>query len=165
MRTIELTRGYYTTVDDEDYEYLNQFKWRVRLCKHDHRKIYAIRTSKSIGMHRVIMNITDPKIQVDHKDGNGLNNQKYNLRVATNQQNIFSSRKSNKKTSSIYKGVSYEKDREKWSSKIKLNYKSKSLGRFDNEIDAAKAYDVAARNYFGEFAKLNFPHNQENSCL
>ena len=160
MKKIKLTQNKYALVDDNDFIYLNKFKWHIN-C--DDNRYYAIRHNgyingkrTSIAMHREILNLTDPKIQVDHKDHNGLNNQKNNLRIATNQQNHFNltKRKDNK---SGYKGITWHKRDKIWQSQIQINNKLIYLGSFNNKIDAAKAYDVAAIKYFREFANLNFP--------
>ena len=95
---------------------------------------------------------------VDHIDNNPLNNQKYNLRICLLKDNSKNSTK-RKNTSSKYKGVYFETGTKKYKANIKVNYKTISLGRFTNEIDAAKAYDAAAIKYFGEFANLNFKNS------
>ena len=156
MKEINLTQGFKTQVDDSDYEWLNQWKWRIEISKWGK---YAVRTDysngkKNIKMSRVILGLTDPKIQSEHKDRNGLNNQRRNLRTATNQQNSINQIGCNK--SSQYKGVYFDKERKKFASQIKVNYKSTFIGRFNSEVEAAKAYDMRARELFGEFAYLNF---------
>lgn len=156
-------------VDDEDYEYLNKFKWGVVKRKNT---FYASRTQhykdgsrkKMMLIHRLILGLSDPKIFVDHVDHNGLNNQKSNLRICTNQENQRNTSLNNKKTlnsSSKYKGVSWYKRDNKWRANICVG-KDVYLGSFINETDAAKAYDRAALKYFGEFACLNFPELLEN---
>jgi len=92
---------------------------------------------------------------VDHKNNNGLDNQRDNLRPATYSTNQFNQTKRANR-SSQYKGVYLHKSRGKWMARIRKMYKETFLGYFDNEIDAAKAYDVAAKQMFGEYAKLNF---------
>lgn len=92
---------------------------------------------------------------VDHRNGDGLDNQRHNLRPATNQENFCNS-KLRKDSTSGYKGVAWKKVRRKWSAKITKNYVQIFLGEFKNPIDAAVAYDQAATRHFGAFAKLNF---------
>lgn len=159
MKQIPLSQGLFALVDDEDFEYLNQFKWHARKSRDTFYASRNLKISKNnrktIQMHRVILGTTDTKIQGDHIDGNGLNNQKSNLREATHEQNRRNT-KSYKNGVSKYKGVSYRKDSKKWRSIINFNKKVIRLGYFSSEIEAAKAYDVKAKELFGEFAWLNF---------
>jgi hypothetical protein len=155
MKEIKLTRGLVALVDDEDFDYLNQFRWH---CDKHYSTYYVSRTiklkngkQKTILMHRVIMN-TPEGMEVDHKDHNGLNCQKYNIRNCTHSQN-----KMNVKAYGIikYLGVDLIK-KGKYRSKIKVNGITKHIGIFDNPELAAMAYDKKAKYYFGEFANLNF---------
>jgi hypothetical protein len=137
-------------VDEEDFDYLNQWRWRINTNG------YAVK-GESISrnlMHRILLN--DPiNLQVDHRNGDKLDNRKENLRICTSSQNKMNvGIKSN--NTSTYKGVSFDKFRNKYRACIMVNKKTISLGRFDSPIDAAHAYDEAAKKYFGEFAKLNF---------
>jgi hypothetical protein len=103
--------------------------------------------------------MNDPRgFLVDHKNGAGLDNRSENLRKATHSQNTHNSRKI-KNTSSQFRGVSFAKKRGLWETQITVERKKIFLGRFKNEIDAALAYDAAAKKYCGEFARLNFPDN------
>ncbi len=95
------------------------------------------------------------KMQIDHIDGNGLNNQKSNLRWCTYSENAMNAHK-NRNGSSNYKGVDLQRKTKLWRCRIKINYIEIHGGYFRNEIDAAKKYDEMAIKYFGEFAKLNF---------
>ena len=136
MRTIKLSQGFEAMVDDEDFEELNKFKWQVNKYKHSN---YAIRFSnekENIKMHREILN-TPKGMQVDHIDGNGLNNVKGNLRIVTQRQNT-----QNKHTlkSSIYPGVSKNKPYKTWRATISINKKIKHIGCFNTELEAYNAY-------------------------
>jgi len=156
-KLIRLTLGLFAIVDLSDFERLNKYKWHA---VYRYNTYYAERTIKIDGkrktekMSRIILGLTDPKIQGDHIDRNGLNNQRSNLRPATNQQNSINQVGCNK--SSKFKGVFFDKERNKFMSQIKINYKSTFIGRFDSEIDAVKSYDKKAKKIFGEFAYLNF---------
>lgn len=138
MKEILLTQGKVALVDDEDYEELNKFKWYANELRKTH---YAMRHMKGshktiILMHRVIMNCPNGMF-IDHIDHNGLNNQKSNLRIVTNRQNI---QNHNIIKSSKYVGVSLDKYSKKWIASIRINKKTKYIGGFDNELDAHKAY-------------------------
>ena len=102
------------------------------------------------------MGVTDPKIQVDHIDGDGLNCQDENMRLCTQTENSRNS-KIQVNNSSGYNGVNWESNSKKWKAQIAINKKQTHLGLFLSAIDAARAYDEAAKKYYGEFAKLNFP--------
>lgn len=155
MKLIGLSQNLSTQVDDEDYENLSLFKWSAHKSNN---KIYAIRNAKinnkkvTIRMHAQIMSSS----YIDHIDENGLNNQKSNLRKASKSQNGSNVGKRQKPCSSKFKGVSWSKQKNKWQVRICIQYKETNLGLFENEIDAAKAYDAKAKELFGEFANLNF---------
>ena len=162
MKEIQLTQGKVTLVDDGDYEWLSQWKWYADKSSEKKTPV-AIRTHKtsdgkrtSILMHRVIMNITNQEIQVDHIDGNKLNNQKNNLRVCDNRHNHFNMSLYKTNTSG-FKGVYWHRKAGKWVAQIYRDKKHYYLGCFDFLLEAALAYDKAAIDLFGDFAKLNFP--------
>ena len=154
---IPLTQGKFAKVDPEDYIWLSQFRWH---CKINKNSIYAVRTiatngkPKRIYMHRMIMNTPD-NLLCDHSNHNGLDNRKFNLRNCTSRQNNANSR-SAASSSSKYKGVSWSKARKKWAAYIKKDSRQYFLGHFKSESTAAKAYDNAAKKFFGKFAYLNF---------
>lgn len=154
MKEIKLTQGKVALVDDEDFESLNAYKWCA--SKH-HNTFYAVRTTIRVGGKqtkvRMHWDIMDGK-SIDHIDHDGLNNQRANLRFCTNSQNLMNTRKQDN-TSSVYKGVSWYKRTGKWLAQIQINNKGISLGYFDSEIDAAKAYNNKAIEFFCEFANLN----------
>jgi hypothetical protein len=107
-------------------------------------------------MHQVIAGRTGITSNPDHKDRDGLNNQRDNLRVATHAQND-QNRGLRRDNTSGYKGVSWRKDKKKWQAHIKVNQHARHLGYFKSKLTAAKVYDTAAIRYFGKFAALNFP--------
>lgn len=145
----------YINVDIADFDWLNQWKWQI--IKHKKRTVFYVTTQingKTVYMHRLILAIKKRNITTDHIDGNGLNNQRNNLRRATYSQNNIN-RAGLKNTSSKYKGVHFEAFTKKWRAEIQINGKQKKLGRFINEIDAALAYNNAAAKMHGKFAYLN----------
>lgn len=157
MREILLTKGKVALVDDADYEYLSQFKWQAQA-----RKCgiwYAYRTlpcsHSIIAMHRDILK-TAKGLDTDHIDGNGLNNQRSNLRECTHAENIHNQKvRLCENKSSKFKGVRWDKDRNRWRVEIKLHGKAIYVGRFISELQAALSYNEAAKKYHGEFARLN----------
>lgn len=145
---------YDASIDPEDYDRVAQHTWSVQR-KDD--LLYATATidSKKISLHRFILGLSDPQVWIDHKDGDGLNCRRRNMRVATRAQNSANSRKRRGKTSSQYKGVFPGRRGKKWTAKIAVSGKQRHLGTFESEQDAAMAYNEAAREAFGEFARLN----------
>ena len=107
-------------------------------------------------MHRMILGVTDSSLHVDHRDHNGLNNTRSNIRVGTPRQNSYNQRPK-RGGSSQFKGVSLNKARSRWVAFIRIDGRNTQLGYFQDEEDAARAYDEAARKHHGEFAYLNFP--------
>jgi hypothetical protein len=156
MKFIKLTQGQVAIIDDEDYELLSEYKWYAVKIKggfYARRSLSAHGKSyKHIMMHRVIMGVDEESIFVDHRDRNGLNNQKLNLRVATVSQNACN--KLMPKNQTGYKGV-YCKNGTFFYATVRLNGKSIYLGSSKDVLVCAKMYNDAAIKYFGEFAKLN----------
>ncbi|MFA5293027.1 MAG: AP2/ERF family transcription factor [Phycisphaerae bacterium] len=154
LRAIKLTLGKYAIVSLEDYEKLNRHKWRALRSP---KCFYAVRSEKgkTIYMHNEVL-APAPGMVIDHIDHNGLNNSRQNLQLATRSQNACNRRKRDSKCTSKYKGVWFNKREGKWMSAIKVDGKRIYLGYFDNEFDAARAYDIAAKKYHGKFAVLNF---------
>jgi len=159
MVKIPLSQGQFALVDDEDFEWLNQWKWSAGKRRNT---FYAFRSVSIKGeqfhiyMHRLITEAPKGK-ETDHANGNGLDNRRRNLRVCTVRQNQYNQAK-RKNSLSQYKGVSLNKrvKVKKWVAGITKNGKNIHLGYFKDEIDAAKAYDRKAKELCGEFAKLNF---------
>lgn len=161
MKTIALSQGKVTLVDDEDYRWLHQISWYAALIGGKYRTHwYAVTTDKAhYKMHRLIMRAPKGMV-VDHIDGDGLNNQKSNLRVVTASQNAKNRRKglgaNGAAPTSRFKGVNYYQPSGQWVARLMVDRESIHLGYHDNEEAAAKAYDEAARKHHGEFAWLNF---------
>ena len=153
MKKIPLTKGQFTMVDDDMYEELSKYKW----CAHWAPSInafYAVRTAGTlIHMHRVVMDCQKGLV-VDHINHNPLDNQRGNLRICTHGQNLMN-RKIGPKNKSGYKGVSWDKVNMKWKAQISVNNKTRSIGRFIDILDAARAYNKAALKYYGDFAYMN----------
>jgi len=146
-KLIPLTKGKFAKVDNEDFDKLKDINWYIN------ENGYALNGNKKIRMHRLIMDA--PKnLEVDHINHDRLDNRKSNLRLCNRQNNGMNQSMQNGK-SSIFKGVTWDKSRNKWQSKIFVNKKTIHLGRFDCEIEAAKAYDKKAKELFGEYSHTN----------
>jgi len=143
--------GKFALVDDDDFEKFGHLRWHSS-------EGYVARASKqlrkNILLSREIMNAKIGE-QVDHKDGNKLNNQKSNLRICTSLQNNKNLPKRNR-GNNTFKGVTWDKKNKKWLASIVCNRKYIHIGRFNDEVLAAKAYDTKAIELHGEFARLNF---------
>lgn len=157
--------GYeFTVIDDYLAPIVSQFRWFRRRIK---RTTYALThiaddTGKrgTVHLHQVVMGTVRTGEIVDHKDGNGLHNRWANLRRTDSAGNARNSRPY-QVASSKYKGVSLDISRGQWVARLRTNGETVLFARFRSEIDAARAYDAAAREYFGEFAYINFPDEQE----
>jgi len=166
MKKIKLTQGKETLVDDDDYEMLNEHKWHAAKAGN---KYYAVRslstqsdgTRKRLKMHRAIIKPTD-ELEIDHRNGNTLDNRKENLRECTHQQNQ-ANRRLGKDNTSGYKGVSYKKRNKDminehskpWEVRIRYNGKRLYLGAYKTKEEAALAYNKKAIELYGEYAYLN----------
>lgn len=152
----------FAIVDDADLEFFSQWKWHVvdrvggsryveRSCKSGGKKMH-------IFLHREILGLKKGDgVYGDHIDGNTLNNSRSNLRRCALAQNIANAKKHGTDNTSEFKGVCWDRARAKWVAQIKIHRRHIFLGRFYVEVDAARAYDAAAKLHFGEFARLNFP--------
>lgn len=166
FRRIYLGEGKFTIVDEQDYYRYNDYRWSPQKKS---RTYYAIRvvsncekTLRIVSLHREIMN--EPKgLLVDHKNGDGLDNRRANLRTATKFDSVHNRRKRKTKTSSRYTGVNIDKETGRWVARIRNRGKRTWLGSFKDEAAAARAYDEAAKKYHGEFARLNFPEETTKS--
>lgn len=164
MKLIALTQGKFASVDDEDYDWLKQFKWSAQKKSLVNRVVYyavrqTSRTNKKrqfLRMHREIAARADFP-ETDHIDGDGLNNQKHNLRPATHGQNQQNQHK-RLKCASCYKGVNWDRHKSKWQVRLRLNGIRQHVGYFSDERLAAIAYNKAAIKAFGKFALINDIH-------
>ena len=155
MKQIPLSQGKFALVDDEDYERVNQYKWCISSNGYavtNYRDSNGKR--KAMKMHRFILNLNKGDSLVDHRDTIRINNQKYNLRVASFVENLRN-QKINKNNKSGFKGVRLHKPSSLYIAQIGINGKQKHIGYFKCPVEAAKAYNEAAIKYFGEFAQLN----------
>lgn len=159
MKKIKLNKGKFAIIDDDDYERVSKKIWWCEVKKNK-KAIYACNSLyikekqrvTTLRMHRFIMG-AKKGVQIDHINGNGLDNRKSNLRFCTNSQNRRNTSVSKKKAGSNFKGVDFKNGL--WRSRITIDKKQIHLGYFKNEIDAAKNYEEAAKKLFGNFYKIN----------
>lgn len=161
MALVPISAGYAVLIDADDVERVAAHKWTAQPSRDT---VYAYRQPKIDGrkqkvyLHRFILGLPPGRYpEVDHLNGDGLDNRKLNLRAATSGQNSANQRVRNqiRPKTSRFKGVSWHTPREKWVASITCAGKRRHLGLFVSEIDAARAYDKAAKDMFGEYAKLN----------
>lgn len=157
MKQIELGKGYFALVDDEDFVRLCEKTWWPFVVKYKGDCwVYAatnIGTGSNLLMHRFILGVTDPDIHVDHINGNRVDNRRCNVRLCEHGENMMNRRRP-RNNKSGFKGV--EKRGNGWRAKITVRNHVIHIGQFVSGEEAAKAYDEAALKYHGEFARLNF---------
>lgn len=141
----------YTLIDKRDLGRMKASKWSLMGRGYIKGRI----DKKNVYLHRFIMNETDPLIVIDHINRDPLDNTRKNLRRATRKENAFNRVKCKNK-SSKFKGVCFDKNNGLWQSYYKIDQKKYLIGHYNNEKDAAKQYDIKAKQYFGKFANLNF---------
>jgi len=160
MREIKLTRGYVALVSDEDYDRISVHKWCASesWSRGKMHNVYAIRSADgyTLRMHRFILGVDEHKVEVDHIDGNGLNNQRHNLRTGSRSDNATNMPKRKDAKWSEFKGVVLHVQSGLWRCELSLGGVRIYLGYYRTEIEAAMAYDIASLLFRGEFARLNF---------
>ncbi len=162
MKEIPLTQGMVAQVDDTDYEWLSRWSWYAHKNGRNFYAICNVKRAEGITsqyMHRLILNVPEG-VETDHRDCNGLNNQRANLRLCTHQENLRN-QKPGGRGFSPFKGVTWSKEAGKWQARIKVNNVARHLGFFKKDSEAAKAYNKVATELFGEFAKLNIISRKE----
>lgn len=152
MREILLTQGYVALVDDEDFNLVSKFKWHVAIRRRTNYAGCTLPNKDHLLMHRLLL---PDSIEVAHRDGNGLNNQRHNIRPCTPSQNRRGIQSKALGKTSIYRGVHWDLARGVWKTEIKINGQKKFVGRFKIEREAAVAYNEAAIFFFGEDASPN----------
>jgi len=150
-----ISQGYTALVDADDYPRVREHRWHASRI---HRTVYAssVIKNKNTYLHRFILDVTDQHAEIDHRDGDGLNNTRCNLRLARHSQNLANQRLSVANTSG-YKGVVWLKVGRKWRAQTKHRGKFIDIGQFSTAVEAAHAYDAFMSNLHGDFAALNFP--------
>ncbi len=160
-------KSYEILIDDSDIELVGKYKWRIQQKKHcktpyvarlAHKTINGKCRTRNIRLHRYILGLSDINVWnwdlVDHKNGNTLDNRRDNLRVVNFSQNTWNARKM-KGCSSKYKGVTFDKDIRKWRAYFKIGGNLIRLGNFTDEVEAAMMYNRVAKEFAGEYARLN----------
>lgn len=151
---IPLTKGYHTIIDIDDFPFISSMKWHVGESRgktaYAKKMVMIGGQRKSKSLHQFLFNKP-----MDHRDNDGLNNRRSNLRPCTGSQNQMNQGVRRGKKSSRFKGVSWNVRGQKWEAYINVERKRIKLGRHSNEIDAAKAYNQAAAKYHGDFASFN----------
>ena len=145
--------GKFALVDEEDFDRVSTRQWWYHNAGYAVCKTLGIKPRRVLYMHRVILNAREDQ-EVDHANGNPLDNRRSNLRLCTHSENAFNKRMMKNNTSG-FKGVGWDKANQKWTAIISMNGKSIHLGRFPDAEDAALSYNEAATKYFGKFARIN----------
>lgn len=161
---IDLGDGQSAIIDRADADLVAGFKWRPLALEHT-TYAHAWHRNLHLYLHRLIAG-AGPEEKVDHANRNGLDNRRVNLRIATNSENGANRVPDNRRAgrTSRFKGVSWSTTREKWQAYIHYQGKTRYLGRFAEEEAAARAYDAAAVEAWGEFARLNLPEEVVPPC-
>jgi hypothetical protein len=153
---VSLSCGCVALVDDDDLNIVARHKWHYLQCGYAGRTEHIDDSKRIIYMHRELLGLSpEDKIDVDHINGNGLDNQRSNLRLASHRQNIAAGFRLNRGTSR-YRGVCWDKGKQKWLAQAKYRPQQIYIGRFNDEVEAAIAYDLKAIELWGEFARPNF---------
>lgn len=158
-----MSRGLVAFVDDGDLALVSRFSWSSRPDRHTVYARRSIRLPDGRKIDQTMHQLLTGWARTDHLNGNGLDNQRANLREATATQNMRNARKV--KGHSRYKGIYLEWSTGLWRARIGVDYRQIHLGRYASELAAAVAYDCAARELFGDFAALNFPASGERSAI
>jgi HNH endonuclease len=167
-RWIPLNHGRFALVDERDYAAVRHFKWRVLQRGSQHLSVQTHANGHPVYLHRIVMaralGRSIPKgLQVDHRDGDGFDCRRSNLRLSTPSQNGFNQRLT--KAKSGFRGVYWHRKAGMWRAMIRVQYKLILVGCFHDPVLAARARDDAARRIFGDFARLNFPGPGELPAL
>jgi len=154
MTTVPLKDGRVFFIDDEDANRVLKLKWHVNKNGYVMHKKRNCKHIETVYLHRFVLNLP-AGVKVDHRDHNTFNNQKFNLRPATASSNGANRGKPWGNYTSKFKGVSWFPRDARWHAQIRVKGKGIHLGYLDDEIEAARVYNAAAKKYFGEFASLN----------
>lgn len=154
MKCIPLTRGLSALIDDVDFELVSKHRWHARAVKNRSYASSKI-NGKNVSLHAYLL--TPPQnSDIDHIDGNGLNNQRFNLRICSHMENM-ANQKQHRDSKSPYKGIWRAQHCDRWAVQLVYRGRKLYLGLFKDPIEAAKAYDLKAKELHGSFARLNFP--------
>jgi len=157
-RWIRLSQGKFALVDEKHYEWLNKYRWFILACGDIEYAVTNIKGADGkyvrVLMHRLILGITDKKMEIDHKDHNGLNNTEENIRSCTKSQNLTNMKK-RINTNGKFKGTTYIKETDSYRGRLGVKGKGYNLGKSKSEIVLARRYNMAGRWFNGEWAYLN----------